>query len=96
MLEMGQKQTFADKCYKDKTDRIVLWQAPNLPIIIWAVAALLSRLVEQGAAHKVFILAAFLAIVIWALMEIFQGVNYFRRTLGLVVLAFTIYGHFFR
>jgi hypothetical protein len=30
------------------------------------------------------------ALIIWSLLEIFRGVNYFRRVLGLVVLLVTV------
>ena len=96
MLLMVRNQAFFDKCFKDKHGRLALTAAPNLPIIIWAVAALASHLVSHGTVHGILNFIAHVAITWWALLEIFQGVNYFRRALGAVVLAFTIYAQFLR
>jgi len=67
---------------KDKEGKVVLWQWPNLPLVGWAIFALLSHLTRWQP--LAWIGTAFL--VVWALLEIFRGVNYFRRALGLVVL----------
>ena len=72
--------------FRDKSGKIVLGQAPNSAIIGWAVFAALgyfTHLQLLGWIGTTFLLA-------WALMEIFQGVNYFRRLLGLTVLIYII------
>lgn len=64
----------------------MLWQAPNRALIGWALFALLSYLTHAqwlGWIATTFLLA-------WAFMELFQGVNYFRRLLGLIVLTIII------
>lgn len=90
---MSRKQTFLDKTFKDKNGQLALTAAPNLPIIIWAVALVAAKLIGHGALHTALSLIAFGAIIIWAVLEITSGVNYFRRVLGLVVLVFTLYNH---
>jgi hypothetical protein len=92
---MGKNQTFVDKCFKNRHGKLALTARPNAPIIIWAIAALSARLITHGNIHSALGIIAFVLIVIWALLEILQGVNYFRRVLGAVVLAFTIYTRFF-
>ena len=67
---------------KDKEGNIVLWQWPNMPLVGWAIFALLGRLTRWQP--LTWIGTAFL--FVWALLEIFRGVNYFRRGLGLIVL----------
>lgn len=85
---MQQDQTFIDKCYKDKNGKVVLAQTPNLPILLWAVTALLTRfLFESGTVHTALSYAGFGLLFTWCWLEIFQGVNYFRRVLGFVILA---------
>ena len=79
-----------DHFFRAKDNRIVLWQMPNLPIIGWVVFLCASKLTE-GSAHTVLSVVSTAFLVIWALLEVFGGVNYFRRTLGVVVLAYTLF-----
>jgi hypothetical protein len=78
-----------DKIWKDKHGNVVIWQTPNLPLIAWAVLTLLC-LFTSGKVSDYLGWAGDLSLVVWALLEIFKGVNYFSRILGLVVLAFAI------
>jgi hypothetical protein len=68
---------------------------PNLPIIVFITASLLTLIFTTGKINTGLNLVAFGSLFTWAWEELFQGVNYFRRTLGLVVLisaiAFKIY-----
>lgn len=78
-----------NKIWRDKQGRVVLWQRPNAWILIWALAELTSFLISRGKLTSVIHWIGSGALIIWALLEIFRGVNYFRRTLGLVVLVVT-------
>jgi hypothetical protein len=78
--------TFFDKTFRDSNGEIVLAQMPNLPIIVWAVASLLKLIFTTGVVNTVLDIVAFGSLFTWAWLELFQGVNYFRRGLGLVVL----------
>jgi hypothetical protein len=73
-----------DKFWRDDHGRVVIWQTPNAPLIAWVVLTLIS-LFLNGAVSSFFSWAGIVAMFIWALLEIFKGVNYFRRTLGAVV-----------
>jgi hypothetical protein len=84
-----EKQSFLEKCYKDKNGKITLAQAPNLPIIVWVTTLLLHK-ITTGTAADVMAAISFGAIFTWAWMELFSGANYLRRVLGLVVLISTI------
>ncbi len=53
-------------------------------------ASLLQLIVTSGKLHTGLVWIAFGALFTWAWLEVFQGVNYFRRALGLVVLIETI------
>lgn len=78
-----------DKIWKDKHGEVVIWQMPNAFLIGWAVLTVLC-LFTSGKLSDYFGGAGDLSLVIWALLEIFKGVNYFRRLLGAVVLIFAI------
>jgi hypothetical protein len=72
--------------FRDKTGQIVLWQWPNLPLLGWGLFALLSQIARW---HQLAAVST-ACLLVWALMEIFQGVNYFRRLLGLAILVLTL------
>jgi hypothetical protein len=76
--------------FKDKKGKVIIWQTPNWAIGGWAVFLLANKFAD-GQAQIVlsFISTAFLTI--WACMEIIGGASYFRRTLGVAILVFTIY-----
>ena len=75
------------KFWRDADGKVVLGQIPNLPLIGWLVFAVRAWI--SGASHwrsaAGFISSAFL--FTWAYLELTQGANYFRRLVGLVVLA---------
>jgi hypothetical protein len=62
-----------------------LVQIPNLPLIIGLAAWLLSRGIH-GTDHSVALAVAYLAFAVWAYGELLDGVNLFRRLLGLGLL----------
>ncbi|HEY9804628.1 MAG TPA: hypothetical protein V6D25_30125 [Leptolyngbyaceae cyanobacterium] len=80
------ESTFFDKTFRDSEGNIVVAQAPNPPLIVWIVASLLSLIFTTGQINTVLDFVANASLFTWAWMELFQGVNYFRRTLGLVVM----------
>ncbi|PSF37202.1 hypothetical protein C7H19_10800 [Aphanothece hegewaldii CCALA 016] len=78
--------TLFDKTFRDDEGNIVIAQKPNLPILLWLGATLLKFIVPEGNFYLILDTLAFGSIFTWAWLELFQGVNYFRRFLGLVVL----------
>jgi len=78
--------TVVDKIFRDPDGNIVIAQAPNLPLIVWGVASLLELIFTTGKVNIGLNALAFGALFTWAWQEIFEGVNYFRRFLGFVVL----------
>ena len=81
------EKTLFDKIFRDGNGNIVIAQPPNLPIIVWGVASLLKLIFTSGLSNVGLDLIAFGSLFTWAWLELFQGVNYFRRTLGFVVLV---------
>lgn len=81
-----QDQDLWDKFWKDKHGRVVVWQMPNVFLIGWVVLTLASLFTNGNLATGLW-WAALAVLAIWSLLEIFKGVNYLRRLLGLIVLA---------
>ena len=78
--------TLFDKIFRDSDGNIVIAQMPNLPIIVWITASLLKLVFTTGEINTALDALAFGSLFTWAWLELFQGVNYFRRALGLGVL----------
>jgi hypothetical protein len=79
------RRSWWDRIWKDDSGRIVIWQFPNPFLIAWAVLTVLS-LFFNGHLADIFSWLGSAALIIWSLLELTKGVNYFRRVLGLVVL----------
>ncbi len=70
------------------TGRIVIVQAPNLALVVFALAWAAGRLLDSHhAATRILSDVASGAIVFWSLDELLRGVNPWRRALGAAVLA---------
>jgi hypothetical protein len=61
-------------------------QFPNAPLILAFVSGLLAQH-SHGAEHADARAVSYLSMAVWAYLELFEGVNAFRRLLG---LAYTI------
>lgn len=83
------KKDFTRNPFKNKDNKIVLGQTPNLPILVFA-AAKFVQLLTNGGVYEIFSRIGFGALFVWAWLEFFEGVNVFRRILGLMVLVFII------
>ncbi len=77
--------TFFDNFFRDSNGEIVIGEPPNLPLIIWLAASLLKLIYKTGQLNLGLDILAAGSLFVWAMLELFQGVNYFRRTLGLIV-----------
>ena len=80
--------TLFNRTFRDSAGKIVIAQMPNPPILVWLSATLLQLFPfpASGNIHSGLDAIAFGALFTWAWQELFQGVNYFRRSLGWVVL----------
>jgi hypothetical protein len=78
--------------FADKSGKMVYGQMPNLPLIVWGVASLLSIVPWFASLHTVFETIAFGSLFTWAWLEIFDGANWFRRLLGVAVMSFLLFG----
>ena len=89
-------RSFWDKFWKDKDGHIVIIQSPNIWIIVWFIFETISLLSSSKTVGNIGHVLAIVALGIWALFELFKGVNYFRRLLGLVFTLITILSIFGR
>src|SRR4051794_13440918 len=64
-------------------------QFPNAPLIIAFASGLLAHH-SHGGEHSYAQAVSYLAMAIWAYLELFQGVNTVRRLLGLVYTISTV------
>jgi hypothetical protein len=84
------KNSLFDKTFKDSEGNVVLAQAPNLPLLVWLAATLLKLVITSGSIYIGLDAIAFGTLFTWAWQELFHGVNYFRKTLGFVVVMVAI------
>lgn len=78
-----------DRIWRDKHGKIVIYQNPNPVLIGWVVLTIAS-IITAGTVYHVLWYVAEALLAVWSLLEIFKGVNYFRRALGVIVLLMTI------
>ena len=83
------KRSLWDQIWKDRRGNIVIWQMPNIWLIGWLVLTFLS-LLFSGRQADIFSWLGSASLIIWSLLELFKGANYFRRALGLLVLALSL------
>jgi hypothetical protein len=81
-----------DWLFRDRRGRLVLWQRPNLPLSIWAIAWVTAWPLH-GTLHHVVHLIGGAALFIWAALELFDGASPFRRLLGVTVLVLMVAWH---
>lgn len=82
--------TAFDKVFRDDQGNFILFQKPNLPVLTGLTATLLSLTPISGELRAGVEAVAYGALFTWAWLELFQGVNYFRRFLGLIVLLLVV------
>lgn len=84
-----------DQTFRDNEGNIVIAQPPNLPLIVGVTTTLLTLVVPSGDFSRGLGAVAFGSLFTWAWLELFDGVNYFRRGLGLFALLGLIASRFF-
>ncbi|MGB3614572.1 MAG: hypothetical protein WBA10_12335 [Elainellaceae cyanobacterium] len=78
--------TLFDRVFRDDDGNIVIAQFPSPPLLIWLTATGINLLPTSGNIETFLDALAFGTLFTWAWLELFQGVNYFRRSLGLITL----------
>lgn len=82
-----QQPSWFDRIFRDREGNIVIAQPPNLPILMAVAATGLQAVLPSGDLQTIAALVAFGTWFTWAWQELFEGVNYFRRSLGLITLV---------
>jgi len=77
--------------FKNANGKTVIAQRPNAPLYIWFAGMIIAKITSDSNLQQIAGGISFVALMIWALLEIFLGVNYFRRILGLIILILSIY-----
>ncbi len=81
--------TIKDALFKTKDGQYVVGQKPNWPIYLAFITWIGSQ-VTEGAALNTFRWGMVVSLTTWSLLEVFSGVNVFRRLLGVGILALQI------
>lgn len=68
--------------------RFVIVQFPNAPLIVAFIASETAKH-THGSSHAYASAVSYLAFAIWAYLELVEGVNWFRRLLGLAYVIST-------
>jgi len=64
-------------------------QFPNKALWV-AIAAAIVNMFATGRLNEVVSVIFYIALIVWAYLEITSGVNWFRKGLGWVVLAYIL------
>lgn len=77
------------KIFYDKDGSVVIAQKPNMSAIVWFVALVGKSLASESTPLYDWLQAIFVvSFLVWAILEILFGVNYLRRLLGIVAIAY--------
>lgn len=82
----GPQPTGLDRIFRDREGNLVIAQPPNLPILVAVTATVLQSVLPDSPLQTTVELVAFGTWFTWAWLELFNGVNYFRQSLGLITL----------
>jgi hypothetical protein len=83
-------QGLLDKIFRDDEGNVVIAQTPNPPLWAWLAATILKLIPSNAYILSVLDSIAFGALFTWAWLELFSGVNYLRRAMGLIVIGILI------
>lgn len=86
LIQSFMEDNLFNKTFRDSEGNIVIAQPPNLPLIVGITTTVLKLIVPGGNLHTGLDAIAFGSLFTWAWQELFDGVNYFRRSLGLLGL----------
>lgn len=74
----------------DREGNVVIWQNPNLPLIVWILAFILAKTLPYGQLNFIAELVSYGASFTWAWLEITGGQSPLRRVLGIIVMIVII------
>lgn len=84
----------SDSFWHDKDGNFVVLQMPNKLIVAWFVTFILSQLIHAQPIKFILSWSAFIMLIIWAIREIREGANYFRKSLGVLIFLLALLTRF--
>jgi hypothetical protein len=87
-------RSILDRTFKNGSGAITIVQMPNIPLAFWIVLQVSTVVLSRGKLHTGLVSLAMAVLFTWAYMEVFTGVNYFRRFLGCLVMASIVLSYF--
>lgn len=81
------RKTFLDKCFKDEKGNYLLYQFPNIPIVLFFIFFAASFVGFEESLSASLRNISFLFLFTWSYLELTLGVNYFRRFVGVIILS---------
>jgi len=84
---MAKIRYYLDWLFRDRTSRrgkYVIAEVPNLPLIIFMIAIILSVAIYPGTLQKVVTAVAYLSLIYWGILEYKSGRSRFRQLLGIL------------
>jgi hypothetical protein len=81
-------QSLWDRIWEDPKGKVVIWSWPNKWLWIFIGSMVLQ--IVLGASNTLtpaIKLIGNISLAIWAILEVYSGVNYFRKALGVCVLV---------
>ena len=94
MSTHASRRSLFDAIFRDEKGDIVIWQMPNAPLIAWTTLRVLLFFLSDNDLSRQLTLLSDAILFTWAYLEITDGASYFRRALGVLVMALTVYGMF--
>lgn len=87
---MDKLKNFFHRIFFSKDGKLVIIQRPNLPLLLWFITAIISNLLNEGETKSIFIWISTASLIIWSILEIISGANYFRKCLGIIILLILV------
>ncbi len=88
--QRSDQRPISQKFWEDRSGNFVVWQKPNVWLWTWFITMVAGWILPLGFVQKATGWISLIALIIWAVFEVKNGVNYFRRSLGLLVLLLLI------
>ncbi|MCA9387109.1 hypothetical protein KC669_03685 [Candidatus Dojkabacteria bacterium] len=89
-IQNSNKISLFDKCFRDSEGKIVLIQIPNLPLLLGILFLVLDFVFLDSVDSFMFYQLGKVFLFVWAYIEASEGINYFRKFIGLVAMLFLI------
>lgn len=82
-----------DRLFKTQNGNYVYGQFPNFPLLAWFGFKIISLTGFLSSYKSGFESLSTAFLFVWAYLELSQGVNLFRKLLGLIVLGIIVFSY---